>query len=277
MASDNTLLVLGLGGLGLWWLYDQDKKAKAAALAAAQGPTPFTPAAQPLPSIPVTPQNVSPLNAIVPAATKLGNEILPGAGLVVGAVANTEVSAVKQIISGNITPLNIAEVAFFPVAVTATAINAIADLFGWSGKPLDAVNDVLLQAYSSPPVGNNNVQTAMPIYALDSQGVLHQVLPPDVNTADFSWREIIAVRQSVIDGLPKGAAITNRNQITTMPRPLDGTALRTALGPSITFKLGNVNDLHTPAEVGLTFNPTLGWLTQAELDAYRAQWARAGF
>jgi ABC-type dipeptide/oligopeptide/nickel transport system permease subunit len=70
--------------------------------------------------------------------------------------------------------------------------NYIADLFGWSGKPLDNVNDVLLNALkATPETGHADiyVQYGQPIYALDSAGVSHQIQPGlDPNQADFSWR-----------------------------------------------------------------------------------------
>jgi hypothetical protein len=139
------------------------------------------------------------------------------------------------------------------------SFNFVSDLFGWSGKPLDSVNDVLLQAYGNPPV-QNNVQNGPPIYALDSSGVLHHVIGGDLNRADFSWREVIAVRQSVIDSLSKGGDITNRNQIQPIGRPLDAAALRQAFGNDITFKLGNSNDFHFPSEVGYVWVTGMGWL-----------------
>lgn len=184
---------------------------------------------------------------------------VPVAGPLVAAVAQTELDAAGDIISGHFGAQDVATVAEFPVAVTLSAVNAVADLFGWSGKPLDPVQGVLLTAYTNPPA-HDNVQPPNPVFLLDALGVLHEVVPAPgappgtdtINAAGLSWRAIVACDPIFVARLPKGAPISHVSQTTPSGRPADADGLRAGLGRDITFKLGASNDLHGPWEEGLT-------------------------
>jgi hypothetical protein len=278
--NTNLYLAIGVGGLA-FYLWQQQKAAEQ--LLAAQGPGPLgtgqpTAGPQQLQADPLLGAAAAGLDAILPGAgalaplaVKLGQEVV-----------NEGEAMLDGIIHGGLdleTAGRVAELVTAPFSVPLVAsYNFVADLFGWSGKPLDSVNDVLLNRISIQPADPNypvpvkdNVQYGQPIFALDSLGALHQLVPgTDINQADFSWREIIAVSQSVIDGLPKAGMITNRRQIQPIGRPLDAGALRQAFGNDIIFKLGASNDLHGPWEVGYTWVGGQGWMGPEEYAAASA-------
>jgi len=289
--KDNTNLYLAIGVGGLAFYLWQKQSAAEQALLQAPGPTSLYPPPGPQQ---ITPQPVDP----VLAATRAGlDAVLPGAGALAPLAAELGQNVLDEgeamldgIIHGGLdweTAGRVAELITAPFSVPLVAsYNFVADLFGWSGKPLDAVNDVLLAKITDPTWnGRDNVPPAAGIYAMDSQGVLHYIrLRPGcssndvINCADFSWREVIAVPPAVFDSFQIGADITNKSQIEPMSRPVDPAEIRRAFGPKARFKTGTV-DLHGPWEVpGMYFHPTLGWLTQEEGAALSASslWRQRG-
>ena len=286
--NTNLYLAIGVGGLA-FYLWQKQTAAEQAALAA-QGAGPLgtgQPTAGPQQ---LTPQPVDP----VLAATRAGlDAILPGAGALAPLAAELGQNVIDEgeamldgIIHGGLdweTAGRVAELATAPFSVPLVAsYNFVADLFGWSGKPLDAVNEVLVQAQINPPTRDTFQDGALsnpprdnPIYAMDTGGVLHRVQPLPGCTADllwcadFSWREIIAVEPAVLATFQVGGDITHATQIQVMPRPLDPAELRRAFGRGAIFKLGNDNvTVHGPWELGLVYTQSspAGWVTQEELN-----------
>jgi hypothetical protein len=279
--NTNLYLAIGVGGLALYLWQKQkaaEQTAAQGALAAAQGgPGAVFPGTVPLsptaaPADPVTAAVAAGLDSVVPGAgalaplaVKLGNEYVD------------EIEAtVLGIIHGGFdleTAGRVAELVTAPFTIPLIATyNFAADLFGWSGQPLDEVNDVLLAKIKDPTWNaRDNTPPAGDIHAMDSQGVLHYIqLRPGCSSndviwcADYSWREIIAVPPAVFDSFPVGPPITSRSQIAPMNRPKDPAEIRRVFGPKARFKVGTT-ELHGPWEVpGLYFHSTLGWLTQEE-------------
>lgn len=288
--SDNTLLLLGLGGLGLY-LYLRSEEEKAAALAAQQG---GSLGVGPVVGIPVAGQSIPPQGTPVtptaaagtssgphasgwdattdPIQNRVGtilavgqpiettvvgavmDRFIPGSGAlapiaVAGAHAGLQedIQAAEGIFSNPLSLSSvggIAELSLAPGIPFSKIGSAIADAFGWSGKPLDQVNDIILSALGN---GNTDNVGIGPKYAMDSSGTLHEI-QADITQAQYSWREIIAVDQSVIDKFQKGNPITSRSQIDPVPRPIDPDLLRQALGFDAIFKLGNSNTLYGPGK-----------------------------
>ena len=263
-SNDNTLLALGIGAV-VWYLWSRSQTPTGLGLVPTVTPISPGPGFGPQPTQPST-QPTSPtagteLHPSTTAST-VGKVIgavtgLPIAGPAVAAIAQTEINAVQQIASGDINPVNVAEVALLPVAVTATAVNAIADLFGWSGHPLDTINDVLLTQINDPNWNTrDNVPPGASIYAMDTSGQLHYIQHAGGCSGDtlwcahYSWREIIAVPPDVFGKFPIGADITDRSQINPMGRPGDPSLIRQAFGNYARFKVGTT-ELHGPWDLGL--------------------------
>jgi hypothetical protein len=266
------LAVLGaLGAYGFWL------KRKKTAVMAGQGLGGAN-ASLPSPSGSITPNVLSPVKpqpafvdtdkaAAENLAAKAGNAILPGAGIVTGAIAGTYVDAAKDVLSGSPSVASVAEIAFFPVAVTATAINALIDVFGLRGKPLDPVAHVLLGPLANPPRTDDNYQSSE-IYALDSTGVKHSIGRFGSNDYGFSGRDVIAVARWRLESWPTGAPLPDPIPPEAYRatadgkdgaygynfrgfRPPDAETIREFFGFDAVFKLGNSNDLHGPWEIGL--------------------------
>lgn len=182
---------------------------------------------------------------------QIANQILPGAGVVVAPIVNTEVQAVQQIARGDVTPLNVAEVAMFPVAVTATVVNAIGDVLGWNSKPLGDVKYALIVRQSTPPNTRDNLGDGA-INLLGANGLRYGI--GSMNGGDLSWREIIAINSTIFDAIPDGmpgqsvTAANYRSYGITPAGRGDGTAnaIRRAFGNDAIFKLGNSNTLYGP-------------------------------
>ncbi len=253
--KDNTNLILALGVGTLAFYLWQKQKAAEAVLA-----VPVGPGGAGLPG--AVPRQIDPLTGIV--ATGL-NAIVPGAGglaPIVVAEINEARAMAEGIIHGGFdieTAGRVAELVTAPISVPlVAAVNFVSDLFGWSGHPLDTVNDVLLAAITDPNwQAHDNVPPAASVYAMDSSGVLHAIQyrpgcssPDTLWCADFSWREIIAVPPNVFNSFPIGADITSRAQIETMARPQDPAEIRRVFGPYARFKVGTTT-LHGPWELGL--------------------------
>jgi hypothetical protein len=281
--NTNLYLAIGVGGLA-FYLWQQQKAAEDALAAQGAGPLGSgLPGAGPQQ---ITPQPVDP----VLAATRAGLEaVLPGAGALAPLAAELGQNVIDEgeamldgIIHGGLdweTAGRVAELATAPFTIPLIAsYNFVADLFGWSGKPLDAVNDVLLAQINDPLWnGRDNVPPAAVIYAMDSQGVLHTIyLRPGcssndvINCAGYSWREVIAVPPAVFAQFQIGADITSKEQIQPMSRPADPAEIRRAFGPKARFKTGTV-DLHGPWDpgTGVVWWEGFGWLTAEEAQAKR--------
>jgi hypothetical protein len=261
--NTNLYLAIGVGGLA-FYLWQQQKAAEQAALAA-QGAGPLGPLQPQL-----QPQQLTAIQADpVLGATRAALEaVLPGAGALAPLAAELGQNVLDEgeavldgIIHGGLdweTAGRVAELITAPFSIPLVAsYNFVADLFGWSGKPLDAVNDVLLAQINDPLWnGRDNTPPAAGIYAMDAQGVLHYIrLHPGcssndvINCADFSWREVIGVPPDVFGRFQIGADITHKSQIQPMARPADPAEIRRAFGPLARFKVGTT-ELHGPWDPG---------------------------
>jgi hypothetical protein len=291
--NTNLYLAIGVGGLA-FYLWQQQK---AAEQDAARNALEAAQLGAGLPGAGPQQLTTQPIDPVLGATRAALDAVLPGAGALAPLAAELGQNVLDEgeamldgIIHGGLdweTAGRVAELITAPFSVPLVAsYNLVADLFGWSGKPLDAVNDVLLAQINDPLWnGRDNVPPAAGIYAMDAQGVLHYIrLRPGcssndvINCADFSWREVIAVPPPVFAQFQIGVDITSKSQIQPMSRPVDPTEIRRAFGPKARFKTGTV-DLHGPWEVpGLYFHPTLGWLTQEEGTALSASslWRQRG-
>jgi hypothetical protein len=244
----NVLFMVGAAVIGIFFLIPKLFPTKAADVPPAPAPpapSTIAPSGSPSTTAPT-------VGAVTEGlATRLGNEILPGAGVVTGKIAGTYVEDFEELAAGHVSIENVAEVVFFPVAVTATAVDAIVDLFGLGAKPLGDVKYILLMQHNNYPAFdvNNNVQYGQPIYALGTDSKLHR-LEADVNAADYSWREIIGVMASIIGVFEVGAPFTHRSQLSTMARPASAADIRGFFGNNAIFKMGASNDIYNEHNAG---------------------------
>jgi hypothetical protein len=289
--NTNLYLAIGVGGLA-FYLWQQQKAAEQAALVA-QGAGPL---GSGLPGAGPQPLTTRPVDPLLGVAAGALDAVLPGSGALAplavqlgNEYVNEIEAAVLGVVHGGLdweTAGRVAELATAPFTIPLVAgYNFVADLFGWSGKPLDEVNDVLLAQIKDPLWnGRDNVPPAADIYAMDSQGVLHYIrlrlgCPSNdvINCADFSWREVIAVPPNVFAQFQTGADITHKSQIQPMARPADPTEIRRAFGPLARFKTGTV-DLHGPWDpgTGVVWLSGVGWVTSAEYTAFMSRARQAG-
>ena len=273
--NTNLYLAIGVGGLAFYlWQKQQTAEQDAArnALEAAQ-------LGAGLPGAGPQQLTTRPVDPLLGVAAGALDAVLPGAGALAplavqlgNEYVNEIEAAVLGVVHGGLdweTAGRVAELATAPFTIQLVAsYNFVADLFGWSGKPLDQVNDVLLAKINDPLWnGRDNTPPAAAIYAMDSQGVLHYIrLHPGcsgnvINCADFSWREVIAVPPAVFDRFQIGADITHKSQIQPMARPVDPAEIRRVFGPLARFKTGTV-DLHGPWDpgAGAAWINGRGWL-----------------
>ena len=200
---------------------------------------------------------------LITASVNAGSQALagatgvPGANIVIQALANTELNAVDQIIHGGADIGNVATVVFFPVAVSVAAANLIAKALGFSfgAAPLGPVRYTLIARQKDPPssngLGDGN------IYVLDDVGTLHYL--PWVNEAGFSWREVIAVRPALFDSLTVGYPVTKKSDpgdpkihgFTPLGRPPDPIAIRAVFGNDAQFHISTETRVYGPWDIGL--------------------------
>ncbi len=252
-SSDNTdLLFLGGAAALLYFYYSgrQAARQQQQPVLVGQPVIPSTPVGAGPVAAPVSDPTAQAIHNVATAVGQLTASIIPIP--IVGPLAAAEVTvgltAITETIGGNLSTGNIlTDVALLtgPLGWSVLGIGKLLgiDLFG---HPLDQVNDVLLNKFTSPTTADN-VQYGTPIWALDADGVVHQLVnaaSDPVWAAHYSWREIIAVDPIILAQFPVGTPISDRGQIKNSVRPAKPEDIWGYFGRSAIFKIGDSQDLY---------------------------------
>ena len=268
MASDTSdLLLFGALGLGAYYLYAKNQEEQALAR---KQQTVIVGAPQPDVGVALIPDAApaDPVGQIVDPIASMTSLIAskipivgPIIAPIVGPTVDVYATAAIETIQGNLSTGNILTdvsllcVPCWPFLGLGKLLHI--DLFG---HDLDNVHHILLNAFNSP-IGQDNVQFGKPVYFLDGDQILHEIVDPSniLNKAGFSWRSIIAVPQLVIDffqiGTPLFGIADAKNPPpagiapTTMSfaeRPATSAGIRAYFGCDAIFKVGNDQQLYGP-------------------------------